>query len=495
MIIFATFKRDGDMQVTYEELFAQNQTLIQQLREAHAEIQILKAEIKDLREAHAEVIQTLKTEIKDLKEKLNTNSSNSSKPPSQDPFRSVKKKNKTGRKQGGQPGHSGHRRNLYSSEHIQTTHDLKPTGCPNCQSCHFYEEPISTDVRQVIELPDTPPQVTQYNIHTCRCSCCGKHVKANVPSEAQFGFGPRLMGLITTLSGEFRLSKRQVSLLMGKIGVRICSGSVCKIHKRASEILEAPYEAIKQHTLQQGHCNVDETGWRILSKKCWCWIGRSSSSTFFAITESRSTLAFKDIFGTFKGDITTDRYAAYNSHEAPRQLCWSHADRDFEKIAAREGFDKWVGEKLLEFKKIVFELWHQFKNGQIIRDELIKQIENGLKEDFRLILKTGSVYEDCSNKTKATCLDFLNHFDMLWLFVYKEGIEPTNNAAEQGLRHGVIWRKVSYGSQSEWGKRFVERVMTVIFTLGQQSKNSFEYFTECFKNFIYGGQSPPVYSS
>ena len=62
-----------------------------------------------------------------------------------------------------------------------------------------------------MELPELPPDVTQYNIHTCRCYCCGKHVKADIPDEAQYGFGPRLMGLVTSLSGEFRLSKRQVT--------------------------------------------------------------------------------------------------------------------------------------------------------------------------------------------------------------------------------------------------------------------------------------------
>ena len=91
-------------------------------------------------------------------------------------------------------------------------------------------------------------------------------------------------------------------------------------------------------------------------------------------------------------------------------------------------------------------------------------------------------------------MDFLNRFDTLWLFVYVDGVEPTNNLAERGLRHGVIWRKISYGSQSETGERFVERVMTVAMTLKLRAKNTFEYFTECFREFIRGGQSPPIFS-
>ncbi len=86
------------MQPTYEELFAQNQILIQQLNAALLEIKELKAKVKE------------------LEEKLNTNSTNSSIPPSQDRFRQPIRKEKTGRKQGGQPGHGGHRRALYPLE-------------------------------------------------------------------------------------------------------------------------------------------------------------------------------------------------------------------------------------------------------------------------------------------------------------------------------------------------------------------------------------------
>ena len=90
--------------------------------------------------------------------------------------------------------------------------------------------------------------------------------------------------------------------------------------------------------------------------------------------------------------------------------------------------------------------------------------------------------------------DFLCRFDSLWIFVYKEGVEPTNNVAERGLRHAVIWRKLSHGSQSEAGERFVERVMTVAMTLKLQARNTFVYFTECFKRYIFGGTAPPVFS-
>ncbi len=144
-------------------------------------------------------INELKEKVRNLEEKLNTNSSNSSKPSSQDPYRKPKRQKPSGKSQGAQPGHKGHTRELASADQVDVIHELNPTDCPNCKSSNF-DEIISTDVRQVIELPEAPPQITQYNIHTCRCGRCGKHVKAEIPNEAQYGFGPRLMGLITSLS-------------------------------------------------------------------------------------------------------------------------------------------------------------------------------------------------------------------------------------------------------------------------------------------------------
>lgn len=463
------------MQPTYEELFFQNQILMKRLDEALLRIQQLEEEVRDLRD------------------KLNTNSSNSSKPPSQDPFRKGKKGKSSGLKQGAQKGHQGHLRRLISPEDVQITHDLKPSVCPECQSVSFDPDIVTTEIRQVIELPEMPPEVTQYNIHTCQCSGCGKHVKAGIPNEAKYGFGPRLMGFVTSLTGEFRLSKRKVVALVGKLGIRLCSGSVCKIHARASQILKAPFEEIKEHTLKEKHLNADETSWKTCGKKRWMWIACGKESVFFEIKASRSTQAFQEVFGTYRGGLTTDRYDAYNSHKGDRQTCWSHGDRDFEKIESRDGFDKIVGEELLKCKESVFTLWHNFKDGQIAREELIRRIEEGPKEDMRLLFKMGAAHEESGNKTKATCIDFYNRFDSLWLFVYKENIEPTNNAAEQGLRHGVIWRKLSFGTQSEIGERFVERVMTVAETLKRQAKNSFDYFTDCFRELIRGGQAPPIF--
>ena len=63
--------------------------------------------------------------------------------------------------------------------------------------------------------------------------------------------------------------------------------------------------------------------------------------------------------------------------------------------------------------------------------------------------------------------------DSLWTFLENEGVEPTNNRAERALRFGVIWRKRSYGTQSDKGNRWVERILSLKETCRLRSQPSF----------------------
>jgi len=468
------------MQPTYEELFSQVQILTQQLKEALAEIQILKVEN-----------QALKIEIQELKDKLNTNSKNSSKPPSQDPFRTHSKKKPTGRKQGGQPGHPRHVRPLVPIEDVKEVFEIKPDVCPSCGKNAFDAAPVRTEIRQVTELPEIKPNVTQYNIHTCRCICCGKHVKANVPQEAVGAFGPRLMGFISILSAEFHATKRKVVNLLGYLSIRISLGTVCKTQALAGQILEKPYEIIRQQTLDQDHVNGDETSWKINGNRHWMWIATTSKSVFFKIDPSRSTEAFKRVYGAnFEKILTTDRYASYNEHDGERQLCLGHIDRDFEKIAGRGDFDKMLGDYLKKEMDGVFKIWRSFKEGNILRVEMREKIENLHVIPIHTLLEIGKKAANVTSKTQNTCENLLNDFASLWTFLKHEGIEPTNNEAERDLRHGVLWRKISFGNQSEAGRIFVERMLTVVMTMKKQAKNALEYLSDCFHAYKRGREIP-----
>jgi len=436
-------------------------------------------------------VEALEAENKRLRELLDTNSKNSSKPPSQDPFRSKRDSKPSGRKQGGQPGHPGHNRVLVPLEQVTTVIDLLPLSCPNCASTKLNPIPVSIECRQVVELPEIKPDVTQYNIHTCRCEKCGKHVQADIPIEAERGFGPRLMGFMTMLGGEGPLSKRKICSITGYLGMKISLGGLCNVHKLAATLLEKPFEEVKKAVLSAGNVNGDETSWSLRGKRCWIWAGASPSGTFFQIDPSRSQEAFKRAFGGFKNILTSDRYGAYNLYEGRKQACLAHILRDFTKMSELSGADGAIGRILLEETKEIFVHWKRFKNAELTRVELRETVKNHI-QNINDALSVGASAEQIGNKSQALCCDLLNRFLTLWTFLEQEGVEPTNNLAERGLRPFVIARKLSNGSQSEWGTKYSERVMTVVCTLKQQTRNVFEYLTEVFRSRLEKGPAPPV---
>jgi transposase len=341
----------------------------------------------------------------ELKEKLGTNSSNSSQPPSQDQNRTSRRSKSTGKKPGGQPGHAGHKRTVYPPEKVSKTIEIRPEICPGCTSWAFERTPVAVEIRQVIDLPEISPEITQYNIHTCKCMGCGKHVRGNSPKEAERGFGPRLMGFVTMLTGEGHLTKRKICSIAAHLGLKISLGALCNIHRLAGELLQTPAEAIRQFVLKQEQLNADESGWRVLKKRCWIWIGATSKATFFKIDPSRSSQAYRRIFGAYCGTLTTDRHGAYNEHEGPKQSCFAHIDRHFEKMSERPGIDGSFGRLLEGQLDLIFGLWGEFKQGAFSRPILQKKTNEHI-ENIRAVL-IFTARETKNSKSAALAHDLL----------------------------------------------------------------------------------------
>lgn len=90
--------------------------------------------------------------------------------------------------------------------------------------------------------------------------------------------------------------------------------------------------------------------------------------------------------------------------------------------------------------------------------------------------------------------EILKHEPSIWIFVYAEGVEPTNNKAERALRPAVIWRKISFGTDSEHGSRVVERSLTVVATLRQQ-RHVLDYLTAACEGALHGRRAPSLLPS
>jgi transposase len=174
---------------------------------------------------------------------------------------------------------------------------------------------------------------------------------------------------------------------------------------------------------------------------------------------------------------------------ARRQLCWAHLIRDFTKISERGGRSEAIANSVLEYAKEMFTLWHMVREGKRGRPWLQRKMRS-IREEVELLLARGEV---CGHsKTQETCKRIQKLKAALWTFVDVPGVEPTNNTAERTIRPYVLWRKASFGTQSERGNLFVERMLTVSATCKQQNRNVLQYVTEAVRAYYIGKTAPSL---
>lgn len=441
-------------------------------------------------------VEALMRRVADLEAKVAENSRNSSRPPSSDgPGAKPRTQTPTGRKPGGQPGHKGHKRERVPREQVTKTVKLLPKGCFNCLGP---VRPTTEEPRwhQVIEMPPIKPHVTEYQMHAGYCACCKAWTWAELPEEiSQSAFGPRLTCLIGLLSGRYRQSKRLMKdFLSSVLGVEISLGSISKLEAKVSAALEKPVEDAKAYVKKAAVAHLDETGWRERLRKAWLWVAVAGQVTVFLVAQSRGGVVARELLGEdFKGHLVTDRWSAYNWMDTQRrQLCWSHLDRDFQGFVDRGGRGSLYGAGLLLLSARMFRLWHRVRDGTLQRRTFQRRMEP-IRADIGRLLREASLRAE--PKTAGMAEEILKLEKALFTFVDVEGVSPTNNTAESAIRPAVIYRKLSFGTHSEAGSRFIERMMTVTSTLKQQKRNVLEYLTAAYAAHLAGAPVPSLLPS
>lgn len=442
-----------------------------------------QAAIASLFLAMEQRIDQLEARVRDLEARLKLNSTNSSKPPSSDPI-GLKRKPPappSGKKRGGQPGHRKARRALVPPEQIRATFHCKPTTCRRCGRGLSGDDPKPL-IHQVAELPKVEPIVDEYRLHRLICPGCGETTCGTLPpGVAGGGFGPYLQAVLAMFAGAYRLSKAQIQQLSADLfGLSISTGMISKLERHSAAALEAPYNELAVSVHQAGAANIDETSWRQDRKKSWLWATVTKVATVFTIAGTRSGDVAKALLGSEPDQVvTSDRFSAYDWIAAPwRQICWAHLRRDFQAMIDRGGDGARAGERLLGLSNRLFRSWHRVRDGTL-EWETFRARMSRLQREVRRALEEGSRCP-CA-KTAATCFEILKVDEGLWTFARVRGIEPTNNAAERALRFAVIWRRISGGTDSQCGSRFVERTLSVVATCRQQGRNVLDYLTSCFE--------------
>jgi transposase len=288
------------------------------------------------------------------------------------------------------------------------------------------------------------------------------------------------------------LSKRTTQQMMDEgCGVPMSVGTIRQLEHAATAAVAAPGEEARTSVPAQTVAHLDETRWRQGDQQAWLWVAVTTWVTVFVVRLSRSGHVARELLGNrFAGILVTDRYSAYHWYPVRwRQRCWAHLLRDFDAMRDRGGRSAEIGDALLTQAHQRFTWWHRVREGTLQRSTF-RSYMTPLRREIERRLEAGS---RCGvPKTDGTCRDILKRREALWTFVRGDGVEPTNNTAERAIRPGVLWRKGSFGTQSEEGSRFVESMMTVVATVTQQQRHVLEYLTAACEAALRGAAAPSL---
>ena len=440
------------------------------------------------------IIRLLLAEIQELKSQLlKLTPQNSSLPPSsQHPHAKPTTPNsKSQRKRGGQPGHPRHQRALIPAEECCDVIPLRPSVCSGCGERLKGDDPEPRR-HQVWELPEIKPLVTEYQQHRLECPCCGKTTRAALPLGVPCGqSGPNLVAFTGLLMGHFRQSKRRAALfLQDLLKFPCCPALTVKMQNQVAAALKSPYDELQQELAQQPQVFMDETPTKQANQKAWLWTAVAPLFAVFAIFNSRKGDALPKLLGeSFGGIVNCDRAKMY--WQAKRlQWCWAHLKRDIQALI--DDPDRQVqrlGHDLMRPVKLMFQHWRSYKSGQIDWPTF-RVLMNPIREKINGLLQRGAF--SGNRRLVGMCQELDNHREWLWTFVDHEGIEPTNNTAERALRPAVIYRKLSFGTQSESGSRFLERILTVSETCRLQNRSIYDYLVTAVRAHFKQQPSPSL---
>jgi transposase len=448
----------------------------------------LRAELAELRRELA----VLKAELA----KARKNSSNSSKPPSSDIVKPPAAKLPGGkkRKRGGQPGHPRHQRMPFPADEVDRRIDYGVKVCPDCD-CETIPQVEPSRVIQQVEIVAQPIQVSEHIERRTVCPCCRRVFRGEIPQEVTSAglVGPRLTAVVAYLKGGCHCSFSTIrKFLRDVVGVTISRAHLRNVCGEVSDGLAAAYEELRGSLPRQPLLNVDETGHKENGKRLWTWCFRAELFTLFQIDPSRGSDVLLAALGEeFAGVLGCDYFSAYRKYMADCnvlvQFCLAHLLRDIRFLVEHPNrSNRTYGNRLLKAARELFHVIHR-------RDQYSAQAFAIALQDAGDELQAQALYQVPRQKEAQNLAErFRKHGDSYLRFITTPGIAPTNNLAEQAIRFVVIDRLVTQGTRGEPGRRWSERIWTVMATCAQQGRSAFEFLAQTAQAHFAGTPTPSL---
>jgi transposase len=412
--------------------------------------------------------------VDQLEARLNKNSSNSSRPPSSDNKLTKHTTNKKAKgKAGGKLGHKGSRQQLLEPTEVKM---IIPPKC-SCGNSEFHStKPYYT--HQLLELPEIALFVTHFVLYCGICTSCGKLSKAIVPEDCRTGYGSRLTSVIAEMAGNQGDSRTIIQNFCSSVlGFSISLGAIQKVLDRTSAAIAPHHEAIGAEARLAPVNNVDESSWRTKNDPYWLWVMANDAVSFFLIQKRRTKGAFKVLIKEWDGILVSDGYRVYTDWVGLRQTCLAHLIRDARGISeSRDPELARFGTTALAELTRLCHMSHA--------PPTVGQWRAFYARFIKLVIRNHGRKDEAG----VFAARLLREINSLWVFLEKEGVSPTNNHAERMLRFAVCWRKRSFGTESEKGNRWVERILSLRQTCRLRSKRTFPVLVEAVDCYFKGNK-------
>lgn len=366
-------------------------------------------------------------------------------------------------KPGAKPGHKPAFRPLPTE--IDEIVKVPVNICPHCRGTNLSQEVQEERTRTIEELPICKPLVKQFQIERRYCRDCKKLVETPiVEALPKARLSLRVMLVVVYLHIQLRLPVEAIpQLLKSLFNLTISEGEVIQILTQVDRAFGTYYEElIREIRCAPARC-IDETSWRINGENAWLWAFITKGEALYKIAYSRSHEVPLEVLGCDASGVDVrDRFSAYETlarkTKRLQQICWAHLLQDAKELAEFYGAE---GKRLYRVLKRVYKAAKQFNHQGTERDveKLFRELKFNLVQGF----KSYHVRKFAENLLKAK--------DKLFVFVTNPEVDSTNNAAERGLRHSVIARKISGGSKTERGARIYERLTSIVHTLNRKGQN------------------------
>ena len=458
------------------------------------------------RHQRKELEKLLKSELVDyamkLEEQLTSDSTNSSKPPSQDNAAGRKKrktkKNKSlrksgERKPGGQKGHAG--ATLLPSENPDTQINLPLEQCPCCQNKLREKDQTGREIkRQVFDLPEPSPlECTQYNAPEYHCTSCECLVHSDFPEgvNAPVQYGSRLAAWLVYMKDELLLPYKRIEIFFRDlVNAPISVATIDQARETLYQKLEPWEKILIEKLINEDVLGADESGLRVNQDRYWLHVASTEYLTHYASCKGRGKEAMDSIgiLPNFGGRLVHDYLSAYLKYDqCEHALCNQHHLRDL-KAVGELGNQIWTGQ-MTELLQSMLHSRHEHeargtKPSEEEHAQWLKQYEaileiaeaenplppeppplpNGKKKRGRRAKgKARNLYERFRDK-REEILSFIKDFRVPF----------TNNQAEQDIRMIKVQQKVSGCFRTDRGAKRFARIRSYLSTMRKQGNNLFE---------------------